>query len=129
MMNGLTTTQAEALLREHGPNTLAQTKPPGPLRIFFRQFKDAMVLILLAATGVSAALGEWTDAVTILVIVLLDAVLGFVQEYRTERTLEALRSMTTPTARVWRDGQLCEVSAETLVPGDVIAVEAGDCVP
>ena len=128
-MNGLTTTQAEALLREHGPNTLAQTKPPGPLRIFFRQFKDAMVLILLAATGVSAALGEWTDAVTILVIVLLDAVLGFVQEYRTERTLEALRSMTTPTARVWRDGQLCEVSAETLVPGDVIAVEAGDCVP
>ena len=59
MMNGLTTTQAEALLREHGANALAQAKPPGPWRIFFRQFKDAMVLILLAATGVSAALGDF----------------------------------------------------------------------
>jgi Ca2+-transporting ATPase len=75
-----------------------------------------MVLILLAATGISAALGEWTDAITIVVIVLLNAILGFVQEYRTEKTLESLRNMTAPTAKVWRDGALTELPAEELVP-------------
>lgn len=128
-MKGLTGEQAEERRREHGTNTLTQVRPPGPVRIFLSQFKDAMVLILLAATGISALLGEWTDAVTIIVIVLLNAILGFVQEYRTEKTLEALRSMTAPTARVWRDGTLQELPAEQLVPGDLIAVEAGDCVP
>ena len=128
-MKGLTTAQAAERRREHGSNTLAQAKPPGALRIFLSQFRDAMVLILLAATVISALLGEWTDAVTIIVIVLLNAVLGFVQEYRTEKTLETLRNMTAPTARVWRDGSLQELPAEQLVPGDVIAVEAGDCVP
>lgn len=128
-MKGLTTAKAAELQAEHGKNTLVQVKPPGAVRIFLRQFKDAMVLILLAATGISAALGEWTDAVTIVVIVLLNAILGFVQEYRTEKTLEALRNMTAPTAKVWRDGALTELSAELLVPGDVISVEAGDCVP
>ncbi len=128
-MNGLTETQAEEKLAEYGENVLAQTKPPGPLRIFFGQFKDAMVLILLAATGISALLGEWTDAVTIIVIVLLNAILGFVQEYKTEKTLEALRNMTAPTARVYRDGRLQEIPASRLVPGDCIAIEAGDCVP
>ena len=128
-MKGLTTAQAAALQKEHGKNALVQVKPPGPVKIFFSQFKDAMVLILLAATGISAALGEWTDAITIVVIVLLNAILGFVQEYRTEKTLESLRNMTAPTAKVWRDGALTELPAEELVPGDVIAVEAGDCVP
>ena len=128
-MKGLTTAQAAALRKEHGTNALMQVRPPGPVRIFFSQFKDAMVLILLAATGISALLGEWTDAVTIVVIVLLNAILGFVQEYRTEKTLETLRNMTAPTAKVWRDGVLTELPAEELVPGDVIQVEAGDCVP
>ena len=86
-MKGLSTKQAAELLKQHGKNALMQYKPPSALRIFFGQFKDAMVLILLAATAVSAALGEWTDAVTIVVIVVLNAVLGFVQEYRTEITL------------------------------------------
>ena len=128
-MKGLTTEQALALRREHGSNQLEQAKPPGALRIFLRQFKDAMVLILLAATGISAFLGEWTDAVTIIVIVILNAVLGFVQEYRTEKTLETLRRMTAPTARVWRDSNLQELPADELVPGDLLHVEAGDCVP
>ncbi|MCR4647038.1 MAG: cation-translocating P-type ATPase [Oscillospiraceae bacterium] len=128
-MKGLTAAQAAERRREYGSNTLAQAKPPGALRIFLSQFRDAMVLILLAATVISALLGEWTDAVTIIVIVLLNAVLGFVQEYRTEKTLETLRNMTAPTARVWRDGSLQELPADQLVPGDVIAVEAGDCVP
>lgn len=128
-MKGLTSVQAQERLKEYGRNTLVQVKPPGPIRIFLSQFKDAMVLILLAATGISAMLGEWTDAVTIVMIVLLNAVLGFVQEYRTEKTLEALRNMTAPAAKVWRDGKLLELPAEELVPGDLISVEAGDCVP
>ncbi|MBR6617363.1 MAG: cation-translocating P-type ATPase [Oscillospiraceae bacterium] len=128
-MKGLTQAQAAEKLAECGENVLAQANPPGPVRIFFGQFKDPMVLILLVATGISALLGEWTDAVTIIVIVLLNAILGFVQEYRTEKTLEALRNMTAPTARVYRDGVLQEISASQLVPGDCIAVEAGDCVP
>ncbi len=128
-MNGLTEAQAQERLKKYGENVLAQAKPPGPVRIFFGQFKDAMVLILLAATAISALLGEWTDAVTIVVIVLLNAVLGFVQEYKTEKTLEALRNMTAPTARVYRDGRLQELPASRLVPEDTIAIEAGDCVP
>ena len=128
-MKGLSSEQAQALKKEHGSNTLMQVRPPGAVSIFFSQFKDAMVLILLAATGISALLGEWTDAVTIIVIVILNAVLGFIQEYRTEKTLEALRNMTAPTAKVWRDDVLQELPAEELVPGDVISVEAGDCIP
>ena len=128
-MKGLSTKQAAELLKQHGKNTLMQYRPPSALRIFFGQFKDAMVLILIAATAISAALGEWTDAVTIIVIVVLNAVLGFVQEYRTEKTLEALRDLTAPTAKVWRDGILTELPAEELVPGDLIFVESGDCVP
>ncbi len=128
-MKGLTAAQAKERLAKYGRNQLTQVKPPGPVRIFFSQFKDAMVLILLAATAISALLGEWTDAVTIVVIVILNAVLGFIQEYRTEKTLEALRNMTAPAAKVWRDGVLQELPAEELVPGDVIALEAGDCVP
>ena len=128
-MKGLTTEQANKFRQQYGSNTLVQSKPPGAIRIFFGQFKDAMVLILLAATGISAALGEWTDAITIVVIVLLNAILGFVQEYRTEKTLEALHNMTAPTAKVWRDGILTELPADELVPGDWISVEAGDCVP
>ncbi len=128
-MKGLTAQKAAELQKQFGKNALMQYKPPGAVRIFLGQFKDAMVLILLAATGISAALGEWTDAVTIVVIVLLNAILGFVQEYRTEKTLEALRDLTAPTAKVWRDGMLTELPAEELVPRDLISVEAGDCVP
>lgn len=128
-MTGLSTQEAEKRRKEYGENTLLQAKPPSPVRIFLSQFKDVMILILLAATGISAMLGEWTDAVTIIVIVLLNAILGFVQEFRTEKTLEALRNMTAPTARVFRDGTLQELPAASLVPGDCISIEAGDCVP
>lgn len=128
-MKGLTSSQANERKKKHGSNTLVQVKPTSGIKIFFSQFKDAMVLILLVATGISALLGEWTDAVTIVVIVLLNAILGFIQEYRTEKTLEALRHMTAPTAKVWRDDKLQELPAEELVPEDVISIEAGDCIP
>ena len=129
MQIGLTEQQAQQRLAQQGENRLAAAKRKRPLSIFLGQFRDVMVLILLAATVISALLGEITDAVTIILIVLLNAVLGFVQEYRTERTLEALSAMTAPTARVFRDGTLTARPAAELVNGDVIRVEAGDRVP
>ena len=126
---GLTEEAAKKLLTEHGENMLEGGGRPGALKIFAGQFKDVMVIILLAATAVSAFMGEIYDALTIIAIVLLDAVLGFIQEYRTERTLEALQKMTAPTAKVIRDGKLSEIEAAKIVPGDVFTVEAGDRVP
>ncbi len=128
-MKGLTSQEAASRRAEYGDNSLAKKESSHPLRIFFRQFRDVMVLILLAAAVISALLGEYADAVTIAVIVVLNAVLGFVQEFRTEQTLLALRSMTAPTAQVWRDGTLQRLPASELVPDDCIVLETGDCVP
>lgn len=127
--NGLTSAEAEKRLREDGENRLAEKKKAAPLKIFAGQFKDIMVLILLAATAVSVFLGEYYDALTIIIIVLLNAVLGFIQEYRTERTLEALKDMTAPTAKVCRDGKRMVIPAAQLVRGDLVFLEAGDRVP
>lgn len=126
---GLSQTEAEQRLKTHGRNALSGKKKSKPVKIFLGQFKDVMVLILLAATVVSVLLGEITDAVTIILIVLIDAVLGFIQEFRTEKTLEMLSKMTAPTARCYRDGVLQTLPAENLVPGDVVELEAGDRVP
>lgn len=126
---GLTTEKAEELLKKYGPNKLEHKKKTTCLKIFAGQFKDVMVMILLAATAISVVMGELYDALTIMVIVVLNAVLGFVQEYRTEKTLEAIKSIAAPAAKVYRDGRLCSIEAEKLVPGDVIALEAGDKVP
>ena len=126
---GLTEKEAEERLRTEGENTIGGERKSGPLRIFLGQFRDIMVMILLGATVISVFLGEISDAVTIILIVLLNAVLGFIQEYRTEHTLEALRSMTSPTAKCWRDGKLREIAASRLVKGDIIELEAGDRIP
>lgn len=128
-MHGLTEQEAQVRLRKDGKNVLAQAQKPKPIRIFLGQFRDVMVMILLAATAVSVLLGEVTDAVTIILIVLLNAILGFVQEFRTEKTLETLRRMTAPTARVCRDGKWRSIPAEELVAGDWIQLEAGDRIP
>ena len=117
-MTGLTQKQAEKLLDQFGSNTIAEKKGNGALKIFAGQFKDVMVMILLGATVISVFLGEIYDAATIIAIVLLNAVLGFIQEYRTEKTLEALADMTAPTARVIRDGKLKTIPAAGLVPGN-----------
>lgn len=126
---GLTQTEAEERLKRHGSNALAEEEKARPLKIFLGQFRDIMIMILLAATVVSFFLGEIYDAVTIIAIVLLNAVLGFIQEYKTERTLIALKNMTAPSAKCYRDGELRTVPAVSLVPGDVIRLEAGDRVP
>ena len=128
-MNGLTTKTARERLKQDGENELAAVAKRRPLRMFLGQFRDVMVLILLAATGISAFLGEITDAVTIILIVLLNAILGFLQEYRTEQTLESLRNLTAPTATACRDGKWQTIPARELVCGDLVRLEAGDNVP
>ena len=110
---GLTEKEAAERLKAQGENTLGESRRTGPMRIFLGQFRDVMVMILLGATVISVLLGEISDAVSIILIVLLNAILGFVQEYRTENTLEALRSMTSPTAKCWRDGKLKEIDNGT----------------
>ena len=123
---GLTTEEAERLLLEGGKNQLQQKRAISPVRIFANQYKDILTLILLLSTGISLFLQEYVEAVTIAAIVLMNGILGFVQEYRTERTLEALRQMAAPTARVYRDGEIRTIPAEEVVPGDVLLLEAGD---
>ena len=127
--SGLSAAEAEKRLKENRHNMLEEKKQASPVILFLNQFKDFMVLVLLGATLISGILGEYTDALTIMVIVLVNAVLGFVQEYRAERSLEALRGLTAPTARVIRNGVRKEMAAQQLVPGDIVLLEAGDRVP
>lgn len=126
---GLSAREAESRLARAGANLLEERRRPSAWRLFAGQFTDFMVLVLLGATAVSAALGETLDAVTILLIVLLNGVLGFIQEYRAERCLEALRQMSAPVARVVRGGEPATISAARVVPGDVVLLTAGDRVP
>jgi Ca2+-transporting ATPase len=126
---GLTSKEAQKRLLEYGENTLSAKKKSGPLKIFLGQFRDLMVIILLISTVLSVMMGEITEAITIIAIVLLNAVLGFVQEYRTEKTLEALKEMAAPAAQVIRDGEVVSVPASQMVVGDVFLLKAGDRVP
>ncbi|MBP0966012.1 MAG: cation-translocating P-type ATPase [Oscillospiraceae bacterium] len=128
-MQGLTDAEVRKRQLEYGENSLAEQPRAHPLRMLLSQFRDIMVLILLAAAGISWLLGAYADAGTIAVIVILNALLGFVQEYRTEQTLLALRSMAAPAARVRRNGSTVTIPASELVPDDIVLLEAGDCVP
>ncbi|MDS1029630.1 calcium-transporting P-type ATPase, PMR1-type [Bacillota bacterium LX-D] len=126
---GLSSKEAQIRLDEVGPNLLQQRKKIAPLYIFLEQFKDFMVLVLIAAALVSGMLGEIADAITILAIIILNAILGFVQEFRAEKSMEALKNLAAPTATVLRDGKIQSIAARDLVPGDVIELEAGDRIP
>ncbi len=126
---GLSEDEVKKRLKEYGENRLEGGKKQSVVMLFFSQFKDIMVLILLAATVISALMGEVYDAVTMIAIVLMDAILGFIQEYKTEKTLQALENMTAPTATVIRDGKKQKIDASGLVVGDIFLLEAGDRVP
>jgi P-type Ca2+ transporter type 2C len=123
---GLSSKEAAQRLAAHGPNELEAADVISPWQILFAQFKNVLILILLVAVGFSAVLGHVTEAVVISVIVVFAAVLGFVQEYRAERAIEALRQMAAPNATVVRDGKEGDVPARELVPGDVVLLRAGD---
>ena len=126
---GLTARDAKRRLAEHGPNLLPAAPPPSVLALFASQFKTVIVWVLIGAAIVSGLLEDWVDAAAILAIVLLNGILGLVQEFRAERSLAALRSISVAMARVVRDGSVRVIPAAELVPGDLIALEAGDRVP
>lgn len=126
---GLSTNTAEEKLVEIGPNELQEGKKKSIAGILFAQFKDVMILILLAAAIISGIIGDLTDTIVILVIVLLNAIIGFLQEYRAEKAMKALKQMAVTQARVLRDGNTIWLPATELVPGDVVLLEAGNAVP
>lgn len=126
---GLTASSVQARRRRFGPNQLPQARSDPAWLLFLRQFQDVLVLVLLGATAISAALGEIGDAVTILAIVIMNSVLGYLQESRAERALQALKALNAPTAHVIREGGLTRLPAEELVPGDLVQIEAGDRFP
>ncbi|MBI5913797.1 MAG: cation-translocating P-type ATPase [Bacteroidetes bacterium] len=126
---GLTVAESEERLRKYGPNQLLEKKKKPAWLLFLGQFKDVMILILLVAAVISGLIGDMKDAIVILIIVLLNAVVGFVQEYRAEKAMEALKKMAAPTATVLRNDVPTSVSAAQLVPGDVVVLEAGSMVP
>ncbi|MFP3986629.1 HAD-IC family P-type ATPase [Streptomyces sp. E11-3] len=126
---GLSTREATERAAAHGPNRLAEPARRPEWRKFLDQFRNWLIGILLIAAVVAGAIGDIKDAAVITVVVQINAVLGYLQERRAERSLEALRRMLVPTARVRRDGEQLVVKAHTLVPGDVVLLEAGDRVP
>jgi len=126
---GLTGAEAAKRLEEYGPNELQSGHRISPWSILLSQFKNVLIIILLGATVLSAFLGHEIEAVAIAVIVMFAVLLGFIQEYRAERAIEALRQMAAPTATVLRDREEAEIPTRDLVPGDVILLKAGDRVP
>jgi len=126
---GLSQEEAKRRLVEFGPNELIAKKRVSPWIIFLRQFQNFFIIILLVAVVISAILGEIVDSMVIAVIVLFACGLGFIQEYRAERAMEALKRMAAPMAPVIRDGEEIEIASRDLVPGDVISLRTGDRIP
>ena len=129
LTSGLSSAEVERRLQEYGPNTLPEANGRTILEAFRDQFANFLIILLLAATVLSAAIGEYLDAAAIAAIVILSAVLGVAQEWRAERALQALRQMMAPTARVLRDRRVEEVASPLLVPGDIVLLEPGQYVP
>ena len=126
---GLSVAEAARRLQEHGPNELQASQRISPWTIFAGQFKNVLIVILLVATALSVSLGENAEAIAIALIVLFAVLLGFAQEYRGERALEALRQMAAPMAAVLREGEELAIPAREIVPGDIILLRSGDKVP
>lgn len=127
--NGLDSATANKLLLKYGRNILAESKKKTVWRMIFNQFTDLMILILIAAAIISAFLGDLTDSLVIFTIVLINAIVGFVQEFRAEKAMLSLKKMSASHAKVLRDGVTSVITASKLVPGDVILLEAGDVIP
>jgi Ca2+-transporting ATPase len=129
LASGLAAAEVTARRARFGPNVLQEKRGRGPWPIFFDQFKDFIVWVLAGAALVSGFLQEWVDAAAIIAILILNAVLGFIQEYRAEKSLLALKNMAAPFSKVVRGGQKESIPAADLVPGDLVEIEAGDHVP
>ncbi len=126
---GLSRIEAEVRLHQYGPNELVEKGKTSAFKLWLDQFKDFLIIILLVAVALSAFLGETVDAVVIFVIILFATTLGFLQEYRAEKAMEALKRMAAPTASVIRDNEEREIPAAELVPGDIVVIKTGDKIP
>ena len=133
--NGLTSQQAQERMAKYGPNKLKEGEKPSLLQRFLTQLKDPMLIILMIAAAVSALTGmlsgesEWAEVIIIIAVVLLNAILGVIQESKAEAAIEALQTMTAATCKVIRDGKQIVLHSDELVPGDIVVLEAGDAVP
>jgi Ca2+-transporting ATPase len=126
---GLSSEEAAERLNTYGPNELQETKKRTLLAMFLDQFKDFMIMVLIAAAVISGFIGEAVDTIAIIVIVILNAIIGFIQEYRAEKAMKALKQMAAPSAVVMRDKKPSTIPASGLVPGDAVLLEAGKIVP
>ncbi|MDX1435764.1 MAG: cation-translocating P-type ATPase [Anaerolineales bacterium] len=126
---GLPVSEARRRVEDYGPNELIEEGGRTRLQIIWEQLSGILTILLFIAALVSAALGDWIETVVILIIVVLNAILGYTQEYRAEQSMAALKRMSVPTVRVRRGGEVLEVSASDLVPGDVVLLETGNIVP
>lgn len=126
---GLSAAVAGRRLQAHGPNELATEEPRGNLDILLAQFKSPLIYILLVALAVTLVIDEYTDAAVIAAVLVINAIIGFVQERKADRSVNALMDLAAPSARVLRDGRPCTVEARVLVPGDVVLLQSGDRVP
>ncbi|WP_319575239.1 HAD-IC family P-type ATPase [uncultured Desulfobacter sp.] len=125
---GLSADQATERLRIHGPNLIRKTKHDGILRLMWRQINNSLIWVLLASGTLAILLGKMTDGLVVLSVVLINAVIGFIQEFKAGRAIEALSEMVPQNAVAIREGKNCTISASELVPGDVVLLAAGDSV-
>ena len=126
--NGLSSQEAQARLERFGPNALREGKKKGVVQVFLEQFKDLLVVILMAAAVISALSSNYESTLVIFAVLILNALLGTVQYFKAEKSLESLKAMSSPTAKVIRDGKRLELPASQIVPGDILLLEAGDMV-
>ncbi|MEC4749148.1 cation-translocating P-type ATPase [Methylomicrobium sp. Wu6] len=126
---GLDHEESRQRLEDFGPNVIKEQRRRGPVRMLIGQFTDFMIIVLILAGIVSGVVGELTDTIAIVVIVVLNGIIGFVQEFRAERAVAALKRLSSPTTQVLRDGNIQTVAARELVPGDLVLLEAGNVVP
>lgn len=126
---GLTKTESEERLTKYGKNKLQEKKQKSIFLLFISQLRDVLIYVLLGATLITFIIGEYVDAIIILLVVFINAIIGVVQEYKAEKAIEALKKMTTPKSLVKRDGEVIEVNSEDLVPGDIIVLDAGRYIP
>ncbi len=126
---GLANREVEKRRRKYGPNALEQRSQVKPWEILLDQFKNVLVLLLIFASGISYFIGEGVEALAILAVIVINALFGFITEYKAKQSVEALRKLASTTAKILREGQVREVDAEEIVPGDIVVLEEGDRVP
>ena len=127
-MDGLTYEEASDRLKRYGENQLTEGKRPGALKVFLSQFADLMVIILMVAAVISMFTKDLESTLVIIAVLILNAVLGTVQHMKAEKSLDSLKSLSSPVAKVIRQGQKIEMPSREVVPGDIVILEAGDMV-